>query len=74
VRQLLPKRAEIWVMGDTGFQSVPLLSWLRRQGWHFVIRQQGRNKVRWAGQPWIKINHVFVKPKRQHFLIENNST
>jgi hypothetical protein len=68
VRQLLPKGAEIWVMGDTGFQSVHLLRWLRRQGWHFVIRQQGRNKVRWAGQPWIKINQLSLQPGQTRYI------
>jgi len=62
VRQLLPTGAEIWVVGDTGFQSVHLLAWLRRQDWHFVIRQQGRNKVYWTGQPWIKINQLSLQP------------
>lgn len=53
---LMPTDSEIWVIADTEFQGVELLSWLRRQGWHFVIRQQGKNKVAWAGQTGIKIN------------------
>lgn len=56
VAKILPQKAKIWVVGDTEFQSVPLLRWLRRPNWHFVIRQQGKNKVRWAGQAWVKIN------------------
>ena len=53
---LIPRDREIWVIADTEFQGVELLRWLRRQGWHFVIRQQGKNKVAWAGQASIKIN------------------
>ena len=53
---LIPRDRPIWVIADTEFQGVDLLSWLRRQGWHFVIRQQGKNKVTWAGQASIKIN------------------
>lgn len=56
VARILPKKAEIWVVGDTEFQSVRLLRWLRRRHWHFVIRQQGKNKVCWKGQTWVKIN------------------
>ena len=43
VAQLLPKRAEVWLVGDTGFQSVHLLRWLRRrrQGWHFSSVSKG---------------------------------
>ena len=56
VAKMLPEKAEIWVVGDTEFQSVRLLRWFRRHNWHFVIRQQGKNKVCWSGQAWIKIN------------------
>lgn len=62
VARILPQQAEIWVVGDTEFQSVRLLRWIRRQNWHFVIRQQGKNKVRWVGQPWIKINALPLEP------------
>jgi hypothetical protein len=58
VAKMLPKKAEIWVVGDTEFQSVRLLRWIRRQNWHFVIRQQGKNAVRWSGQDWLKINRL----------------
>lgn len=61
VAKLLPKTAEIWVVGDTEFQSVRLLRWLRRRNWHFVIRQQGKNKVCWAGQTWVKINALSLQ-------------
>jgi len=56
VAKILPKNADIWVVGDTEFQSVRLLRWFSRRHWHFVIRQQGKNKVSWKGQSWIKIN------------------
>jgi len=68
VYQLLPKGCEVWVVGDTGFQSVPLLVWLCRQNWHFVIRQQGRNKVCWAGQDWIKINELALQPGQTRYM------
>jgi len=56
VRRLIPRSAEVWVLGDAGFQHVPLLRWLRRRGWHFVIRQQGRITVYRQGEGWCKIN------------------
>jgi hypothetical protein len=68
VRQWLPKRAQVWVLGDTEFQAVPLLRWLERRGWHFVIRQQGRNKVRWAGQGWTKINALSLQPGQTRYI------
>ena len=68
VARLLPKQAEIWVLGDTGFQSVHLLGWLGRQDWHFVIRQQGKNKVCWPGQDWIKINQLALQPGQTCYI------
>lgn len=68
VAPLLPKRREVWVMGDTGFQSVPLLRWLTRQHWHFVIRQQGRITVRQPGQPWTKLNQFDLQPGQSRLL------
>jgi hypothetical protein len=56
IRPLIPRSSEVWVLGDTGFQTVPLLRWLRRHDWHFVIRQQGRIKVYRSGHGWLKIN------------------
>ena len=49
VANMLPSTVEIWGVGDTEFQSVSLLRWFRSRNWHFVIRQQGKNKVCWAG-------------------------
>ena len=56
IRWLIPPGADVWVIGDTAFEHVPLLRWLRRRGWHFVIRQQGRIKVYSANHGWLKIN------------------
>ena len=61
VQRLLPPRAKVLVLGDAGFESVKLLSWLRRQGWTFVIRQNGRTQVRWQGQAWVKLNQLAIK-------------
>lgn len=56
VRPLIPRSSEVWVTGDSAFQHVPLLRWLQRRGWHFVIRQQGRITVYSDGRGWLKIN------------------
>lgn len=56
IRFLIPASAEGWVLGDTAFQHGLLLRWIRRRGWHFVIRQQGRIKVYHTHHGWRKIN------------------
>jgi len=58
VQSLLPPECEVWLVGDSGFQYVPLLRWLRAQGWHFVIRQSGNNMVAWPGQSWVRLADV----------------
>jgi hypothetical protein len=62
VANFLPVNTEIWVVGDTEFQSIRLLRWFRQRNWHFVIRQQGKNKVCWSGQSWTKINTLPLQP------------
>lgn len=54
--------ADVLVLGDTEFQQVPLLRWFCRQGWHFVMRQQGRIKVYRANQGWQKLNALELSP------------
>lgn len=61
VYTLLPRGSKVWVMGDAGFESVHLLCWLRRQGWAFVIRQNGRTTVRWKDKDWVKLNQLAIQ-------------
>jgi len=68
VAQLLPENSQIWVVGDTGFQSVKLLRWFMRRHWHFVIRQQGRIKVYRAGHDWCKLNHFALDEGETRFV------
>lgn len=56
VHSLIPAHRDVWLLGDTGFQTVPLVQWLCRHHWHFVLRQQGRITVQQPGQPWHKLN------------------
>lgn len=58
VASLLPQNKEIWVLGDSEFQSIPLLKWIRRRGWNFVVRLKGHVKVKIKGQGWVKINSL----------------
>ena len=44
------------MLGDSEFQSIPLLKWIGRRGWNFVVRLKGHVKVRIRGQDWVKVN------------------
>ena len=68
VRPLIPLHHEVWVLGDAGFQTVALVQWLCRQGWHFVLRQQGRITVSQPGQPWCKLNQFDLAPGQTRSL------
>jgi hypothetical protein len=68
VNQLLPRKCEVWVLGDSGFQHVPLLRWLRRSNWHFVIRQTGHHKVKWAGGEWTQLADLPLREGETRYL------
>jgi hypothetical protein len=50
IRPMLPVGVAVWVMADAGFQSVKVLRWLCRAGWHFVFRQPGNVTLYPVGQ------------------------
>ena len=51
IYELSGDEAEIWLLGDAGFEPVHLFQWLTAHDWHFVLRHPGNNPVRWPGQP-----------------------
>lgn len=61
VLPFIPAGVPVWVLGDAGFESVDLMRWLRRQGWSFVIRQNGRTYVRQTDQPWRKLSQIEIQ-------------
>jgi hypothetical protein len=66
VHSLVPLHRDVWLLGDTGFQTVPLVQWLCRHHWHFVLRQQGRITVQQPGHPWRKLNQFELAPGQTH--------
>lgn len=55
---LLPPDVRVILLGDAGFESVHLFTWMKEKQWHFVLRHPGKNQVRWPGQAWIKLGHI----------------
>lgn len=59
----------VCLLADAGFESVRLLRWLTQQGWHFVIRQNGRTKLRLQdAQSWFKLNTLTIHPGQTRTL------
>lgn len=62
VQRMLAPRQEVWVLGDSGFQAVELLRWIRRQGWHCVVRLSSVPYVRQAKGPWHSLTDWRLAP------------
>jgi hypothetical protein len=68
VAELIPTGSEVWVTGDCEFQSVPLISWFEDQGWHYVLRQQGKIKVWSPDQPQAKLASLDLQEGETRYL------
>ncbi|MEZ4617633.1 MAG: hypothetical protein R2867_19260 [Caldilineaceae bacterium] len=42
--ELIGDEAEVWLLGDAGFESVHLFNWLTQHNWHFVLRHPGKKQ------------------------------
>ncbi|MCZ7570767.1 MAG: transposase [Ardenticatenaceae bacterium] len=65
LREVAPRlrgAREVWVLGDSGFQTVPLIRWVRSQGWHCVIRLSQLSDVRPAGGRWQPLSAWSLAP------------
>jgi hypothetical protein len=58
VARFLTEITDIWVLGDSEFQSIPLLKWFGKQGWNFVVRLKGSVKIKRKGNDWVKISSL----------------
>jgi hypothetical protein len=68
VAELIPAGSEVWVTGDCEFQSIPLISWLKGQGWHYVLRQQGKINVWSPDQPQAKLADLDLEEGETRYL------
>jgi hypothetical protein len=68
VAQLIPEGSETWVIGDCEFQHVPLISWVKGRGWHYVLRQQAKIKVWQPGKAQIKLAAFNLKEGETRYL------
>jgi hypothetical protein len=68
VAKLIPEGSEVWVMGDCEFQHVPLISWVKRQGWHYVLRQQSKVLVWQPGEAQKKLADFDLQEGETRYL------
>lgn len=66
-RRLHPqRRAPVWLLADSGFQSVDLIRWVRQQGWHCVVRLTGQPCIRRPRHTWCRLADLGVKEGQTH--------
>jgi Transposase DDE domain len=68
VKALIPEGSAVWLTGDCEFQHVPLLSWLTKQGWHYVLRQQGRVQVWQPGMAQTRLDAFGLQEGETRYL------
>jgi hypothetical protein len=68
VARLIPEGSEVWLLGDCEFQHVPLISWLKGQGWHYILRQQGKVYVWKPGWAQSRLADLGLKEGETRYL------
>ncbi len=69
VRRLMPPGAQVEVVGDSEFGSVPVMRLLDRWGWRYALRQKGRHLFRVPGQThWQRSDSLVTAPGQQRWL------
>ena len=68
VAELIPEGSEVWLLGDCEFQHVPLISWLKDQSWHYVLRQQGKIYVWKPGWAQSRLADLALKEGETRYL------
>lgn len=67
VSRFLTRITEIWVLGDSEFQSIPLLKWFGKQGWNFIVRLKGSVKIKRKGKDWVKISSLSLSEGETYY-------
>lgn len=69
VRNLLPPKATVLVVGDSEFGSVEVLRYLDALGWRYVLRQKANNQVRTDEQSaWQDFANLVQEPGQTAWL------
>jgi hypothetical protein len=75
VHGLLPKGAQIILVGDAGFSSVLVLRELEGWGWQYALRQKGKFLIQRAGQThWERLDSLVTATNQQVWLAQVSFT
>jgi hypothetical protein len=79
VRGLIPAGATVSLVGDSEFGAIPVLKWLDKAGWQYVLRQKGNHLVQLPNQrQWQRFDGLISRHRQcvwipQALLTENHA-
>lgn len=69
VQSLIPAGMQVSVGGDSEFGAVPVLKWLDKQQWYYVLRQKGSHLVQLPAQTgWQRLVTLIHRPRQRVWI------
>ena len=69
VRSLIPAGTAVSVVGDSEFGAIPVLKWLDKTGWHYVLRQKGNHLVQLPHEtPWRRFDSLITRRRQRVWM------
>lgn len=69
VRGLIPAGAAVSLVGDSEFGAIPVLKWLDKAGWQYVLRQKGNHLVQLPNTTQWRRFDSLISRRRQRIWI-----
>lgn len=65
---LIPRKTEVWVVGDAGFGRAELMRWLSKRHWHYCLRVNSAYHFYRQGIGWAAVATIPVKEGQTLYL------
>jgi hypothetical protein len=65
---LIPRKTEVWIVGDAGFGRVELMRWLSKRHWHYCLRVNSAYHFYRQGIGWAAVATIPVKEGLTRYL------
>lgn len=75
VQSLLPRAARVSLVGDSEFGAVPVLKWLAKVKWQYVLRQKGNHLVQLPEQTtWQRFDSLIQRARQRIWVAQARLT
>jgi hypothetical protein len=69
VRSLIPAGTVVSVVGDSEFGAIPVLKWLDKTGWQYVVRQKGNHLVQLPNESsWRRFDSLIARRRQRVWI------